>query len=355
MLVSDAMFHANKLVEVARGQFYPLSETQHAQPFRIPYGVAFYVLLAPFARAGVEAVTLVRVGTAAAGLAASLALLLLLGRTPRLAGAAVIALQILPGTFDTAYSHGNFSNAFGQAATVAFFAWWAGRASGGFVLGALALLLAGLAHLSSLVVLCALAPALAMARLRAGQGLDRQRLLAIGVALLAIVAYYLHFWDLVLSQLPRLLEGGGQGRGASRSAWDAAWLQVQGALAVWGPPAIALAVAGWPGPGRSDEPTLDRDLRAFWLAGAVLVIPAVVSPLEVRYLYALTVPVAVAAAVGFYRLHDGGHVARAVAWVLLALQAALFGRTVAEAVLWRYGKLLPAIAFCGGVPPDTGC
>ena len=43
---------------------------------------------------------------------------------------------------------------------------------------------------------------------------------------------------------------------------------------------------------------LDRDLTAWWIGAALLALPAVVSPLEVRYLYALTAPVAAAAGLG---------------------------------------------------------
>src|SRR6185503_3171932 len=105
-------------------------------------------------------------------------------------------------------------------------------------------------------------------RARSEEGLDRPRIVAVAVGLSLVALYYLHFWDLVTSQLPRLFEGGGQGRGTSRSAWDAARFQVLGALAQWGAPAIVLALFGWP---RASG--LDRDLKAFWWAGAVLALP----------------------------------------------------------------------------------
>ena len=68
------------------------------------------------------------------------------------AGLAVVLLQTLPATFDVAYSYGNLSNAFGQSATVGFFAWWAGAAPGGWAAGAFLLAIAALAHFSSLIV-----------------------------------------------------------------------------------------------------------------------------------------------------------------------------------------------------------
>jgi hypothetical protein len=337
MVVSDAMFHANKLGAVARGDFFPLSVTQHAQPFRFPYGVSFYATLAPLWRAGVDPVTLVRFGAATAGILASLVFFVLLARVaPRLAGAAVIALQLIPATFDVAFSYGNLSNAFGQAATLAFFAWWAGRGWGGAPVGACLLVLAGLGHFSSLVVLLVLLPALALMRGRSAEGLDRRRIAALAVGLSLLALYYLQFWGVVTSQLPRLLEGGGQGRGASRSAWDAARFQLLGALAQWGAPAIVLAVLGWPRRRDGAWNALDRDLRAYWWAGLLLAVPAVVSPLEVRYLYALTVPLSVATATGLWRLHDAGGARRLLGWTLVAAQATLAVRGIAEAVVSRY-------------------
>src|SRR4029079_14473001 len=77
MVVSDVGFHANKLAAVSAGDLFPVSVTQHARPFRIPYGVSFYAALAPLARAGVDTVTLVRAAAAAAGLLATAAVFLL--------------------------------------------------------------------------------------------------------------------------------------------------------------------------------------------------------------------------------------------------------------------------------------
>ena len=64
-----------------------------------------------------------------------------------------------------------------------------------------------------------------------------------------------------------------------------------------------------------------RPFRALWLAGLGALALALVSPLEVRYLYALTPALAVAAADGVLRLAGtrGGAV---VAVVLLAAQCA---------------------------------
>lgn len=335
MVVSDAVFHANKLLAVARGDLFPVSVTQHAQPFRFPYGVSFYAVLAPLARAGIDPVALVRVGTATAGLAATAAVfLLVLGRLgPLAAGFSAVLLQLLPGAFDVAYSYGNFSNAFGQAATVLFFCWWAGRATFGWAAGGALLALAALAHFSSLVFAVGLVLALVITEMRAPDR-DRTRLWAAAAGLVAAAAYYGHFTGMIWEQIPRLLEGGGQGRGASRSAWDAARLQVLGALGQWGLPAIVLAWLGRPHPRAGGR--YERSLAAYWAAGLALALPAIVSPLEVRYLYGLTAAVALSAGAGAARLEAGGGPRRVAARVLCIAQAALGARALVEAIVIRY-------------------
>jgi len=331
MVVSDEVFHANNLARVAGGEWFLTSLTQHARPFRFPYGVSFYVLLVPLLRLGVDAVILVRTGAAAAGLAASLGLFGLLapGGAAR-AGLAVLLLQLLPWTFDP-YSFGNLSNVFGQSLTTLFFCWWAGKTPGGWPAGAALLALGCLGHFSSLMVLGVLAGALLVAR--GGEGPGRTRLAALGVGLGLAGLYYLRFVPLVLSQLPRLAEGGGQGRGASRGPVDALKLLVLGVLGRWGAPALVLAALGRPRPGRS---ALDRDLAAYWAAGAVLAVPAIFSPLDVRFLYALTVPLAAAGGAGLVLLRGRGRAGALAAWLLLALQAALGLRSLVEAVAVRY-------------------
>jgi hypothetical protein len=332
MVVSDAVFHANQLDRVARGDLLLTSVTQHARPFRFPYGVSFYVLLAPLLRAGFDGVELVRAGAAVSGIAASVGLFALLAPSgPASAALAVVLLQLLPGTFDV-YSYGNLSNVFAQSMTALFFCWWAGRAPGGWVVGAALLVLGMLGHFSSFVILVALGAALAFARWRRA-ALDRDRALALGAGLALALAYYAAFAPLVIEQIPRLLEGGGQGRGASRGTWDAVRLQVLGAATQWGLPAIALAVLGRPRPARG---LLERDLAAWWIAGAALVLPAIFTPLDVRYLYALTLPVAVAAAWGLATLAGRGSGGRAAGAALFAAQSALAVRGIVEAVLHRY-------------------
>jgi hypothetical protein len=332
MVVSDAVFHANKLQAVAAGDFFPTSITQHARPFRIPYGVSFYLLLAPLHRWGLEAVMLVRWGAAASGLLASLVLYrLLLPHGSVRAFAAGLMLQLLPGVFDV-YSYGNLSNVFGQAVTVAFFAWWAGGAPGGALLGGVLLLLGATAHLSSLIVLVVLVACLMV--LGGSKALrDWKRLGAVLIGFGLAGLYYSHFLGLVLEQAPRLLEGGGQGRAGAVGTWGALRLQLLGAIGQWGLPAILLAWLGRPG---HSGPGLDRDLRAFWAAGALLLLPALLTPLDVRYLYALTCPLAVAAGAGLSGLLAAGGWRHWTGLLLLLSQAALAALGILEALLHRY-------------------
>jgi hypothetical protein len=330
LVVSDAVFHAHNLEAVSRGELFLTSLTPHARPFRFPYGVSFYVALVPFLRLGVDAVDLVQSGAAIAGIAGSAALFALLALTAgaRVAGIAVGVFQLLPVTFDL-FSFGNLSNVFGQAVTVAFFAWWTGGAPGGWPIGAMLLAVAGLAHLSSLIVITILAAALALFRGRALVR-DRARLVALVVGLGLAGLYYLHFWPLVAEQLPRLSEG--SGREGGPGVWDALWSQARAALQQWGLPAIILALLGRPHPSGDG---LDRELGAYWAAGALLAAAAVVSPLEARYLYALGVPLAIAAAQGSPSAPRWRTV---LSGVLLALQAALAVRGVAEALVHRYRR-----------------
>lgn len=330
MVVSDVVFHANKLRQVAGGDLFPVSVTQHAVPFRFPYGVAFYALLAPLARLGLDPVRLVQYGAAASGIAASAALVwLLLPSGPRLAAGAAMILHLVPIVFDV-YSYGNMSNIFGQSLTVLFFAWWAGGAPGGWAAGAALAALASLAHFSSFVVMAVLGLALLVAARRDG-ALDRTRWLGLLAGLFVAGAYYATFAPLVLQQLGRLREGGGSGkveRGLLREAWDEVlWIRIR-----WGLPALLLAIVGRP----RDASPLDRALLAFWASGLVLAVLAVTTPLEVRYVYALSLPLAVAAASGAARLGARGGPARVLAIALVAGQVIVGGQAIAEAVFQRY-------------------
>jgi hypothetical protein len=329
MVVSDAVFHANNLARVAGGNLFLTSMTQHATPFRFPYGVSFYVMLAPLLRTGIDPIALVRWGAALAGVAGAAGLFVLLAaRGPALAALAVVILQLLPMTIDV-LSYGNLSNAFAQGLTVLFFAWWAGGARGSWLLGALLLALAATAHLSSFIVLAVLCPWLAWAH---GPDLarDRTRWIAMVVGMAVAVAYFGSFTSLVVSQLGRLGEGGGQaGQGLVAS------LVRQGASVVeqWGLPALALVMTGLP---YRVKDRLDRDLVAWWVAGGLLLLLALATPLDVRWVYALGAAAATAGASGTAWLWRRGWAGRIGALAILAAQAALAARTASVALWERY-------------------
>lgn len=327
MVGFDAEFHAHKLGEVAAGNLFPISLTQHAAPFRFPYGVSFQALLAPLAWTGLAPRALVEGGAVASGLLLSALLFALVARrSPALAAPAVIALQIVPWSVEV-FSNANYSNAFGQAATFAFLAWWAAATPGGALVGAALLALAGLGHLSSFFVALALCAALGLVARRELLS-DRTRRLALLLGLGLALLYYGHFLGLALEQLPRLGQGAG-GQGTANPV--AALLRQAGAMLTgWGWPAMLLAVLGRP----SAE---EREWRAVWLAGAGLALLATLSPIEVRYVYALAPAVAVAMAAGFRRLWQAGDISRALALGLVLAQAGLALQRVAQALLsdWR--------------------
>jgi hypothetical protein len=241
---------------------------------------------------------------------------------------ATLILQLAPVTFDL-YSYGNLSNVFGQAATVGFFAWWwsASPASSALV-GVTLLAAAGLAHLSSAIVVAVVCGWLALLE---GRSLlaDRRRVGALLAGLAAIAVYYSHFVPLVIEQLPRL--AGREGAGAS--GLSRAVGQARIALDQWGLPAALLGALGVLRGRLADW----RPVLAAWgLAGLALAFAALVSPLEVRYLYALTLPLAVVAAEGVEWLLARGGGGAVMAGLLLSWQAWLAIQGVLEGILHRY-------------------
>jgi hypothetical protein len=329
MVVSDAEFHANKLAAVSRGGAFPTSITPGDRPFRFPYGVSFYAVLAPLAQAGFDRLLLVRWGAALAGVAASVALFgAMVSGGARRAALATLMLQMAPVTFDL-YSYGNLSNVFGQAATVGFFAWWWTASPASSVLvGATLLAAAGLAHLSSAIVVALVCGGLALME---GRSLlaDRRRVGALLAGLAAIALYYSHFVPLVIEQLPRLAGRGGAGA----SGLSAVVGQSRTALDQWG---LAAALLGALGVLRGRFAEWRPALAAWGLAGLALAFAALVSPLEVRYLYALTLPLAVVAAEGVEWLLARGPGGAVLAGLLLSWQACLAIQGVVEGILHRY-------------------
>jgi hypothetical protein len=327
LVTSDAVFHAHKVKSAAEGDYFPLSLTPHHPPFRFPYGVSFHLLLAPLYHAGLDPARLVVLAAAAAGLAASGALLLALQPWgPGRAALAVALLQLMPVTFGP-FSAGNFSNVFAQASTVLFLCWWLGPPRGGFVLGAGLLALAATAHFGGLVVLLVLCPVILLEQ---GRYRDPRRLRAVVVGLGLAALYYVQFLGVMTSQLPRLLEGSGAGPDLVSSAA----LQVRRLVLDWGWPAAGAALLGIATAGSRRVDSM-QPFRGLWIAGTILALVAVATPLEVRYLYALAPAAAVLAADALQRMsaRRGG---RLLVAGLLLVQGGLAAAGIVRAVLFNY-------------------
>ncbi len=330
MVVSDALFHANKLERLGRGEWFPTSETQHAQPFRFPYGVSFYAALLPFDGPGVERVALVRWGAALASLLGAAVLIRAFGRTLGIAGVlGVAAVQLLPLTVSL-YSFGNLSNIFGQAVTAMLLAWWL-AAKPHAAVGALLVAVAATAHLSSLIVLVAVVIGMTVADRANARG---ARLLGTAAGFLVAAFYYAHFFGMIAAQAPRLLEGGGQGTAEVSGFLGALVRQSHGVAGGLGLPIVALAVLGLAGGSWRRMPPA---VRGYALGALALLLPALVSPLEVRYLPALAPIVGLLAADGFLRFWSlETTAARLSVCAIVAAQAALLTREIVTAVFYRY-------------------
>jgi len=238
-------------------------------------------------------------------------------------------------TFEV-YSNANLSNIFAQTAAFVFFVWWAGGKPGGWPVGALFLIAGFYGHLSILIFLVILVASLLLCH-RRELAEHRQGVVAVLVGLVGAALYYFQFHEMIFEQLPRLLEGGRGGAGA-RGLVDSLLIQLNEAINQWGVPVIVLAILGKWRSGR-----LDNSLKAYWMAGAVLAIAAVVSPMEVRYQYALVLPLAISAAEGARFLVTGGMRQSGLSgwlvllgWGLLGAQTALGIHGIANALLYAW-------------------
>jgi hypothetical protein len=327
LVTSDLVFHAHKLEAAAGGAYWPVSLTPHDPPFRFPYGISFHLLLVPLDRAGIPPEALVVGAAAVSSLVASGALLWTLQSKGQLCAPVTVAvLQLLPATF-LPFGAGNFSNVFAQAVTVLFLCWSSGSRRGGIVAGTGLLAVAGTAHFGAFLFLLALGLALLSTK-------DARRdrsLLAVSLAGLGLAGiYYAQFLPLVASQLPRVVSGAGPGRDFLGTAGQ----QVLRVYHEWGGPALVAAALG-AAAARSGASAAPWPFRACWLAGAGLALLATLSPLEVRYLYALTPAAALLAAEGLSWLvrQRGGVPAVAV---LALVQLGLAARGIVSAILFAY-------------------
>ncbi len=281
---ADAQLHGNKLAEVASGNPFPTSRTDHKPPFEIPYGFSFYGLLSPWASAGAANVAVVRHGAAFLSALSALCLALLLGRVSAgLAAASLLLWTFSPVNIRT-MAYGNLSNVFAQGVFVLFLVGAAlplqGRVRTGLL--ALSVALSATAHLSSFIFQVALfVVALFIPKDRREAALKP---LLLGMVLAAL--YYASFLRMIWIQLPRLLAE----RGGSGGVFDP-WRLPSQILSGAGGALLGLillsAVAG------TLRPVLPFS-RSLALCGLLLAVAALVSPVEVRYLFAV-LPVLAAA------------------------------------------------------------
>ena len=289
VIQGDAQLHGNKLKEVAGGNRFPTTRTDHKPPFEIPYGFSFYGLLSPLSSPTESNVPAVRHGSAAFSALSIVALALFLGRTSAsLAAAAVLLWTFAPVNLRT-MGYGNLSNVFAQATFVLFLVAAGGMPRGRPKTLVLTLLVAisATAHLSSFIVLLTL---LVVSFLFSS---DRHspafRPLLAGVAIAG--AYFATFVPLIASQTSRLLAE----RGGSAGVFDPWRLPNQIVAGVGWPLLIALGLSILVA---SPRPILPF-ARSLLAAGVLLAIAALVSPVEVRYMLALVPLLAILAAAAF--------------------------------------------------------
>ncbi|MBX7183817.1 MAG: hypothetical protein K1Y01_01605 [Vicinamibacteria bacterium] len=289
VIQGDAQLHGNKLAEVARGNRFPISRTDHKKPFEFPYGFSFYATLSPFVSPEVQNVRIVREGAAFFWSLSILGLALVLGRASAgLAAGSVLLWTFAPVNIRT-MGFGNLNNVFAQAIFVLFLAAAATPLRGKLKGLALAFLVAlsATAHLSSFIVLVTL-----LLLTLASPG-DRRgpafKPLLLGVA--AAGLYFATFLPMILAQVPRIL---GE-RGGSSGVFDP-----------WRLPRQVMAGAGWPVLALvvlallvcRVRPVLPL-ARSLALTGLLLGVVALVSPIEVRYLLAVLPLLAVVGAAPF--------------------------------------------------------
>jgi hypothetical protein len=276
VIQGDAQLHGNKLAEVAAGNRFPTSRTDHKHPFEFPYGFSFYGALSPFVSPEVSSVRIVREGAAFFWALSILGLGLVLGRLSASLGAASVILWTFAPVNIRTMGFGNLSNVFAQAIFVLFLAGAAMSRKGKLNGAVLAFLVAlsATAHLSSFIVLATLLLVALLFR----QDRRSPAFKPLSLGLVVAAGYYATFLPMVAAQLPRILgERGGSG----------------GVFDPWRLPSQIFSGAGWPllslialsllvaGP-RLTIP-LARSVIA---ASLLLALLALVSPVEVRYLLA---------------------------------------------------------------------
>ncbi len=277
VIQGDAQLHGNKLGEVARGNLFPASRTDHKPPFEIPYGFTFYGVLTPWASLGVSNVRVVREGAALFSAVSALALALVLGRASASHAAGAMILWTLAPVNIRTMGFGNLSNVFAQSIFVLFLVTALLMRRGSVRAGLLAFLVAlsATAHLSSFIFLLTLL----FVAIPISQDRNSAAFKPLLAGVLLAGSYYACFLPMILAQLPRLL---GE-RGGSAGIVDP-----------WRVPNQVVAGAGWPLLALIVLSTLVGRLRpvlplarSLALTGALLAMVALASPVEVRYLLAV--------------------------------------------------------------------
>ena len=332
MVQGDAQFHGNRLQDVASGDLFITSQTQHHPPFRFPYGFSFYAVLAPWVSSPSSNVGIVREGAALFSALSILALAWVLGRrSASLAAVATILWAFAPVNLRT-MGFGNLSNVFAQAVLVLFLA-GAMAPPAGFLRFAVLAFLVGLSatsHLSSFIVIVTL---LIVALLLPGER-HAPAVKPLLWGTLAAAAYFATFVPAILLQLPRLLSE----HGGSAGAYDPFRLPNQVLLELGWPLLIltlmALALKRF-------QASLPLS-RSQVIMGVALAILAQVSPIEVRYVLALVPLIVVCAASALAEPGDAGARPQSLLDVL-DFSAAGMVRSGAISRLFGYGLVLASV------------
>ena len=289
MVQGDAQFHGNRLEDVASGNLFITSQTQHHPPFKFPYGFSFYAVLAPFVSLGVSNVSLVRGGAALFCAASILALAFSFGRKSAALAAAVTALWAFAPVNIRHMGFGNLSNVFAQSVFVLFLVCALAPPPGALrrlLLSGL-VALSAMSHLSSFIVMAALL--LATLCFRVERGSSGTKPLLWGV--LVSAAYYASFVPSILSSIPRLLSE----PGGSAGVFDPFRLPHQILLELGWPLVLWLAMIVVSGRWKEAEIPLPF-AKSQAVAGVALAVLGLASPVEVRYVLALTPLIVVVAA-----------------------------------------------------------
>jgi hypothetical protein len=273
----DAQLHGNKLGEVARGNWFPVTRTDHKPPFEIPYGFSFYGILTPLAAESATNVAVVRGAAALFSSLSAVALAIAIGRVSAAPAAVALLLWTFAPVNIRTMGFGNLNNVFAQSIFVLALvaAVLIPKRLVRAVIVTLLVLLSATAHLSSFIVLATLVPLAAL--LAADRHSSAFKPMLAGVAIAG--AYYLSFLPMIARHVPRLI---GE-RGGSRGVFDPWYVPAQ-VLAGLGGPLLALIALSLLV--RAVRPILPL-ARSLAITGVLLALVALVSPVEVRYLLAV--------------------------------------------------------------------